>query len=136
MGEKEQGSATARETGSGMASGIAIEEEGVQRTGQPLGSAAYARGAGPDTDGQILVLDDLLGFSDALPPRFVKAYAALWPLARAAAARYTFMEHCVTLARGFNYCTGFEIALKLKELTYVAAAVSYTHLTLPTITSA
>ena len=33
-----------------MASGIAIEEEGVQRTGQPLGSAAYARGAGPDTD--------------------------------------------------------------------------------------
>ena len=45
-------------------------------------------GAGPDTDGQILVLDDLLGFSDAPPPRFVKAYAALWPLARAAAARY------------------------------------------------
>jgi glucosamine--fructose-6-phosphate aminotransferase (isomerizing) len=40
---------------------------------------------------------------------------------RAAADRYTFMTHCVTLARGFNYCTGFEIALKLKELTYVVA---------------
>lgn len=40
---------------------------------------------------------------------------------RAAAARYTFMGHCVTLARGYNYCTGFELALKLKELTYVAA---------------
>lgn len=40
---------------------------------------------------------------------------------RAAADRYTFMSHCVTLARGFNYCTGFEIALKLKELTYVVA---------------
>lgn len=40
---------------------------------------------------------------------------------RAAADRYTFMTHCVTLARGYNYCTGFEIALKLKELTYVAA---------------
>jgi glucosamine--fructose-6-phosphate aminotransferase (isomerizing) len=40
---------------------------------------------------------------------------------RAAAARYTFMGHCVTLARGYNYCTGFEVALKLKELTYVAA---------------
>jgi glucosamine--fructose-6-phosphate aminotransferase (isomerizing) len=38
-----------------------------------------------------------------------------------AAQRYTFMSHCVTLARGFNYCTGFEIALKLKELTYVVA---------------
>lgn len=40
---------------------------------------------------------------------------------RAAAARYTFMTHCVTLARGFNYCTGYELALKLKELTYVVA---------------
>jgi glucosamine--fructose-6-phosphate aminotransferase (isomerizing) len=40
---------------------------------------------------------------------------------REAAARYTFMSHCVTLARGFNYCTGFELALKLKELTYVVA---------------
>lgn len=41
--------------------------------------------------------------------------------ARAAADRYTFMTHCVTLARGLNYCTGYEIALKLKELTYVVA---------------
>lgn len=40
---------------------------------------------------------------------------------RAAASRYTFMDHCITLARGFNYCTGHEIALKLKELTYVVA---------------
>lgn len=40
---------------------------------------------------------------------------------RAAADRYTFMSHCVTLARGFNYCTGFELAIKLKELTYVVA---------------
>ncbi|WP_119065626.1 SIS domain-containing protein [Aggregatilinea lenta] len=40
---------------------------------------------------------------------------------RTAAARYTFMTHCVTLARGYNYCTGYEIALKLKELSYVAA---------------
>jgi glucosamine--fructose-6-phosphate aminotransferase (isomerizing) len=40
---------------------------------------------------------------------------------RAAAARYMFMGHCITLARGYNYCTGFELALKLKELTYVVA---------------
>lgn len=40
---------------------------------------------------------------------------------RETAARYTFLSHCVTLARGFNYCTGFELALKLKELTYVVA---------------
>jgi 3-methyl-2-oxobutanoate hydroxymethyltransferase len=33
-------------------------------------------GAGPGTDGQVLVLHDLLGLSDRLP-RFAKAYANL-----------------------------------------------------------
>ena len=33
-------------------------------------------GAGPSTDGQVLVLHDLLGLSDRLP-RFAKAYANL-----------------------------------------------------------
>lgn len=54
-------------------------------------------------------------------PQWVRETLALNENTRAAAARYTFMTHCITLARGFNYCTGFEIALKLKELTYVAA---------------
>jgi 3-methyl-2-oxobutanoate hydroxymethyltransferase len=45
-------------------------------------------GAGPGTDGQILVLDDLLGFSDVPPPRFVRRYAALWPAALDAVARF------------------------------------------------
>jgi 3-methyl-2-oxobutanoate hydroxymethyltransferase len=34
-------------------------------------------GAGPDTDGQVLVLNDLLGIFDAFQPRFVKRYANL-----------------------------------------------------------
>jgi len=34
-------------------------------------------GAGPDCDGQILVLHDLLGISDRHLPRFVKQYARL-----------------------------------------------------------
>ena len=38
-----------------------------------------------------------------------------------AAQRYRYMEQCVVLGRGFNYSTAFEWALKLKELTYVAA---------------
>ncbi|MBN1201792.1 MAG: SIS domain-containing protein [Anaerolineae bacterium] len=54
-------------------------------------------------------------------PEWVAQTLALNHATRAAAARYTFMTHCITLARGYNYCTGFEIALKLKELTYVAA---------------
>ena len=32
-------------------------------------------GAGPDTDGQVLVFHDLLGIRDGLGPRFVKRYA-------------------------------------------------------------
>jgi glucosamine--fructose-6-phosphate aminotransferase (isomerizing) len=38
-----------------------------------------------------------------------------------AAERYRYMEACVVLSRGYNYATAFEIALKLKELTYVLA---------------
>jgi 3-methyl-2-oxobutanoate hydroxymethyltransferase len=34
-------------------------------------------GAGPDTDGQVLVLNDLLGIFDEFEPRFVKRYAHL-----------------------------------------------------------
>jgi glucosamine--fructose-6-phosphate aminotransferase (isomerizing) len=37
------------------------------------------------------------------------------------AQRYRYMSHCVVLGRGFNYCTAYEWALKLKELTYVIA---------------
>jgi glucosamine--fructose-6-phosphate aminotransferase (isomerizing) len=36
----------------------------------------------------------------------------------AIAPRYRYMERCVVIGRGFNYATAFELALKLKELTY------------------
>jgi glucosamine--fructose-6-phosphate aminotransferase (isomerizing) len=39
----------------------------------------------------------------------------------AAVERYRYMETCVVLGRGYNYATAFEIALKLKELTYLVA---------------
>jgi glucosamine--fructose-6-phosphate aminotransferase (isomerizing) len=42
------------------------------------------------------------------------------PIARLA-ERYRYMRQCVVLGRGFNYCTAFEWALKLKELTYTVA---------------
>lgn len=32
--------------------------------------------------------------------------------------RYRYMERCVVIGRGYNYATAFEMALKLKELTY------------------
>lgn len=39
----------------------------------------------------------------------------------ASAETYRDIVNCVTLGRGYNYSTAFEIALKLKELTYVLA---------------
>ncbi len=35
--------------------------------------------------------------------------------------RYRYMDRCVVIGRGYNYATAFELALKLKELTYVMA---------------
>ncbi len=68
-------------------------------------------------------LSHLSGWQEmvARVPDWVAQTLALNEATRAAADRYTFMTHCVSLARGFNYCTGFELALKLKELTYVVA---------------
>jgi glucosamine--fructose-6-phosphate aminotransferase (isomerizing) len=37
------------------------------------------------------------------------------------ADRYRYMTNCAVIARGYNYATAFEIALKLKELTYTDA---------------
>ena len=45
-------------------------------------------GAGPKTDGQILVLHDLLGFSSPVHPRFVRRYAEFEKLAIQAFTRY------------------------------------------------
>ena len=36
--------------------------------------------------------------------------------------RYRYMDRCVVIGRGYNYATAFELALKLKELTYVMAS--------------
>lgn len=36
----------------------------------------------------------------------------------AVAERYRYMQACVTIGRGYNYATAFEMALKLKEMTY------------------
>jgi len=36
-------------------------------------------------------------------------------------ARYRYAEHFVVLGRGFNYSTAFEVALKMKETSYLVA---------------
>ncbi|MGH9358602.1 MAG: 3-methyl-2-oxobutanoate hydroxymethyltransferase [Terriglobia bacterium] len=45
-------------------------------------------GAGPDCDGQVLVIHDLLGLTPEPRPKFVRAYASSAEIARQALARY------------------------------------------------
>lgn len=54
-------------------------------------------------------------------PAWVEAVLEGLPAVLRAAERYRYMETCVVTGRGFNYATAFEIALKLKELTYIMA---------------
>ncbi len=61
-------------------------------------------------------LDDL----QRLPERLSQTLAGLTPLLPRV-ERYRYISHCVVIGRGYNYATGFEIALKIKELTRVVA---------------
>ncbi len=45
-------------------------------------------GAGPDCDGQVLVLHDVIGLEDRITPKFVKRYAEIGRVAEDAIARY------------------------------------------------
>jgi glutamine---fructose-6-phosphate transaminase (isomerizing) len=68
-------------------------------------------------------LSDDAGSRDALKqiPDAVSAALEQESHIAALAARYRYMRHCVVLGRGYNYATAFEIALKMKELTYTLA---------------
>jgi glucosamine--fructose-6-phosphate aminotransferase (isomerizing) len=54
-------------------------------------------------------------------PEAVEQTLALEESIALAAQRYTYATECVVLGRGYNYATAFEVAIKLKELTYVVA---------------
>jgi glucosamine--fructose-6-phosphate aminotransferase (isomerizing) len=54
-------------------------------------------------------------------PEAVAQTLALDKTAQATANRWRFADRCVVVGRGYNYATAYEIALKLKELTYIVA---------------
>ena len=56
----------------------------------------------------------------ALPGIALKVLEPVSTIVRAV-ERYRYADSCVVVGRGYNYATAFEIALKLKELTYVLA---------------
>lgn len=51
-------------------------------------------------------------------PAAVEATLTMNHTIAAVAPRYRYMERSVVIGRGYNYATAFEMALKLKELTY------------------
>jgi 3-methyl-2-oxobutanoate hydroxymethyltransferase len=55
---------------------------------QAVGVPTIGIGAGPDCDGQVLVINDLLGITSGYVPRFVKAYADLKTTISEAVTRY------------------------------------------------
>lgn len=54
---------------------------------------------------------------EAVPEQMGRALALNSDLPRIA-ERYRYMQTCVAIGRGYNYATAFELALKLKEMTY------------------
>jgi glucosamine--fructose-6-phosphate aminotransferase (isomerizing) len=56
-----------------------------------------------------------------LPDLAARTIQLASPVAAAKAERYKYMQRCVVLSRGFHYAISMEVALKLKELTYITA---------------
>ncbi|MCA9669396.1 MAG: SIS domain-containing protein [Myxococcales bacterium] len=54
-------------------------------------------------------------------PELVERALDIEPDVERVAERLRYLEHCAVVGRGFCYGTTFEIALKLKELTYIIA---------------
>jgi len=54
---------------------------------------------------------------DAIPAQVVQVLEMHSDIA-CVAERYRYMQSCVTIGRGYNYATAFELSLKLKEMTY------------------
>jgi len=72
----------------------------------------------------IALLSTLLGGDGArldelmqMPDRMAQVFEIEQDIPRVA-ERYRYLSACVTVGRGYNYATAFELALKLKELTY------------------
>lgn len=70
-------------------------------------------GLAPDPEIRRTMLADLL----AIPQAVAKALETRSRIAEIA-QRYRYMRHCIVIGRGYNYATAFELALKMKELTY------------------
>lgn len=81
-----------------------------------LGAIAMLSAALSSSPQHALELDQL--------PMALETTLSMNELAAQIAPRYRYMRYCVVIGRGYNYATAYELALKLKELTY-SVAVPY-----------
>ncbi|MGQ9677871.1 MAG: 3-methyl-2-oxobutanoate hydroxymethyltransferase [bacterium] len=65
-----------------------VPTEAAARVTKSLQIPVIGIGAGPDCDGQVLVLQDMLGLNDEVPFKFVKRYAELAAVIRAGVKEY------------------------------------------------
>jgi glucosamine--fructose-6-phosphate aminotransferase (isomerizing) len=65
-----------------------------------------------------LAQDEAMLSALRLVPGAVERTLGLEPRVAEVVQRYRYMRDCVVFGRGYNYATAYEIALKLKELTY------------------
>jgi len=63
---------------------------------------------------------EMLASLQDIPQAIAQALGMKGTIAQVA-PRYRYMERTVVIGRGYNYATAFELALKLKELTYTIA---------------
>jgi len=68
-----------------------------------------------------LAADREMASALAAVPATVQTTLAMNGPIEAIAQRYRYMRDCVVIGRGYNYATAFELALKMKELTYIMA---------------
>jgi len=66
----------------------AVAPEVTQIIREKLSIPVYGIGAGPHTDGEVIIVADLLGIFEAFKPKFVKRYAQLAPIMKDAFAKY------------------------------------------------
>ena len=67
----------------------AVAPEVTKVIHERLNIPVYGIGGGPHTDGELIIVSDLLGIFEAFKPKFVKRYAELAPIMKQAFADYS-----------------------------------------------
>ena len=94
----------------------AVAAEVTERIHERLSIPVYGIGAGPYTDGQLMIVSDLLGVFEAFAPKFVKRYANL-----ATTMKEAFQKYREEVKGGIFPDVGHAYAMRSGELEKLRA---------------